>query len=130
LTYIDERNTFLLLSLCLRVLESLGATGAMVAAFSLTAVSFPESVASTFVRIFNIVYIVITVEPTFCPPTANDSSTRKIIQIWSSTQSFWIFHGFENFHQTIKLLWLIIIIKKIVTVHYHILYFFNSGSIV
>ncbi|CAI6348688.1 unnamed protein product [Macrosiphum euphorbiae] len=48
LTYIDERNIFLLLSLCLRVLESLGATGAMVAAFSLTAVSFPESVASTF----------------------------------------------------------------------------------
>lgn len=48
LTYIDERNVFLLLSLFLRVLESLGATGAMVAAFSLTAVSFPESVASTF----------------------------------------------------------------------------------
>ncbi|XP_029342889.1 MFS-type transporter SLC18B1 isoform X1 [Acyrthosiphon pisum] len=48
LTYIDERNIFLLLSLCLRVLESLGATGAMVATFSLTAISFPESVASTF----------------------------------------------------------------------------------
>ncbi|XP_050541625.1 MFS-type transporter SLC18B1-like isoform X2 [Daktulosphaira vitifoliae] len=48
LTYIYDRNIFLILSLILRVLESLGATGAMVAAFSLTAVSFPESVASTF----------------------------------------------------------------------------------
>jgi len=48
---VDSRNLFLVLSLALRVLESLGATGAMIAAFSLTAVSFPESVASTFVRI-------------------------------------------------------------------------------
>lgn len=48
LTYVDSRNWFLVLSLALRVLESLGATGAMIAAFSLTAVSFPESVASTF----------------------------------------------------------------------------------
>ncbi|XP_050419743.1 MFS-type transporter SLC18B1-like [Adelges cooleyi] len=48
LTYIESRNLFLILSLFLRILESLGATGAMVAAFSLTAVTFPESVASTF----------------------------------------------------------------------------------
>ncbi|VVC34301.1 Major facilitator superfamily,Major facilitator superfamily domain [Cinara cedri] len=48
LTYVDDKWVFLSLSLFLRILESLGATGAMVAAFSLTAVSFPESVASTF----------------------------------------------------------------------------------
>lgn len=53
LTYVDDKWVFLSLSLALRVFESLGATGAMVAAFSLTAVTFPESVASTFVRIFH-----------------------------------------------------------------------------
>lgn len=62
LVYVDDRIVFLLLSLLLRVLESLGATGAMVAAFSLTAVSFPESVASTFVSVILRPPVVVRIE--------------------------------------------------------------------
>lgn len=47
LTYVDDKDWFLLLSFFLRILGSLGSTAAWVSSFSLTAVTFPETVAST-----------------------------------------------------------------------------------
>lgn len=48
LDFIDDRTTFIVLSFILRILESLGATAAVVSAFSLTGSMFPDSVATVF----------------------------------------------------------------------------------
>lgn len=48
LDYVTTHNEFIILSFVLRILESLGATAALIAAFSLTAACFPNSVATTF----------------------------------------------------------------------------------
>ncbi|BES95382.1 solute carrier family 18, subfamily B, member 1 [Nesidiocoris tenuis] len=48
LDYVEDHVTFITLSFALRMTESLGATAALVSAFSITAAVFPKSVATTF----------------------------------------------------------------------------------
>ncbi|XP_075235922.1 MFS-type transporter SLC18B1-like isoform X2 [Lycorma delicatula] len=61
LDYINDHNTFISLSFLLRMSESLGSTAALVAAFSITAAVFPDSVATTFATLevfYGVGYIV------------------------------------------------------------------------
>uniref|UniRef100_A0A8D8VZN9 MFS-type transporter SLC18B1 n=1 Tax=Cacopsylla melanoneura TaxID=428564 RepID=A0A8D8VZN9_9HEMI len=48
LDYVQMHDSFIFFSFVIRILESLGATAALIAAFSLTAACFPESMATTF----------------------------------------------------------------------------------
>lgn len=48
LDLVMSHNWFISLSFLVRIIESLGATAALIAAFSLTAACFPDSVATTF----------------------------------------------------------------------------------
>lgn len=48
LDYVPGHNQFIIYSFIIRILESLGATAALIAAFSLTAACFPDSMATTF----------------------------------------------------------------------------------
>ncbi|KAI5716047.1 hypothetical protein M8J77_026534 [Diaphorina citri] len=48
LDYVTAHNEFIIYSFIVRILESLGATAALIAAFSLTAACFPDSMATTF----------------------------------------------------------------------------------
>lgn len=61
LDYVDDHNTFITMSFILRMTESLGSTSALVAAFSITAAVFQDSVATTFATIevfYGVGYIV------------------------------------------------------------------------
>lgn len=49
LDYVMDHDWFISLSFLLRITESIGSTGALVAAFSITAAVFPKAIGTTFV---------------------------------------------------------------------------------
>ncbi|XP_046668972.1 MFS-type transporter SLC18B1-like [Homalodisca vitripennis] len=61
LDYVMDHNWFISLSFLLRITESLGSTAALVAAFSITAAVFPQSIGTTFATLevfYGVGYIV------------------------------------------------------------------------
>lgn len=58
LDYVMDHNWFISLSFLLRITESLGSTGALVAAFSITAAAFPKAIGTTFVSGGNVKFVI------------------------------------------------------------------------
>lgn len=57
LDYVKDHDWFISLSFLLRMTEALGSTAALVAAFSITAAVFPNSIGTTFVSHYTHYYI-------------------------------------------------------------------------